>query len=345
MRPLVSRTITAITVVLAVVAIVILSGYEIDFAGVTISGISSANASTDNQARLWLSWDKEKTVRDVSLADVTSGLYGLEQASSPKLDLTLYLVAESPAPIDSIGLNLRWATCEMSGDLSLLGVRAATENQDARDMPRGSSDSGLEKIAGQAPMQDGVYSPLDHWSIGSEFLTRIEEQTAAGMYRYVVEMDMVLAGARTLKMLASGISIKHRSGDYQRPGIVSASIGVGWAIEMPPLITEVRGVLNRRAVYSRVTIDGNDLDRLVRLAVVDGNQRRLLPLKVIGHSRDNMVLKFPTKIPRLGMCDLEIGGPNGWISVLPTAIHADTLNTLQPYDEVLEVNVEGAIDE
>jgi hypothetical protein len=273
-------------------------------------GVSVAVAANDTA--LTLSWNADQK-------ETTIGWPGNDGDES--CTITLYLTLVSATPVDSLSMNLRWATREKTGGVRFHGMA-------------GANGEVLTLDPGAKPASGGSFRPLDQWLSDPGFLKQIESGNAETGYRYRLSTRVTLTAARTLKLLASGVNVKSTDGVCQKPGNATASIGEGWALDMPPLITEVKGLLNQVALKSKLTLIGEDLNRLVRFALIDPSNSRALPTKISFNTRERIEMMFTTKSLAPGYNHMEFGAPSGWIDSAKNAVEAVRLDQPQPFDEM-----------
>jgi hypothetical protein len=244
-------------------------------------------------------------------------------AGTARLDQPFFLTIEAEAPLDSLGLQLRWAAREAGGRVEVTGVRAA-------------AGSGWRFTAPAERAVEGHYNAVGAWSVDRDFLESVAVVTPGGRHRYQIGFDAVFAETGAVRLEVANLTVRSAAGDVRQLGRPGLSIGDGWLLELPPVITSISGRLNWRFIRSTITLRGVDLHRLVRIVLIDSKGKRVHP-RYASTSRERVDLFFANKAATLGWCDLEIGTPEGTLDTLRGAIELAMLQEPQPTDTNLGV--------
>ncbi|MCK4305572.1 MAG: hypothetical protein KAY24_15145 [Candidatus Eisenbacteria sp.] len=282
---------------------------------IALLGAALPSAAQTTGSSAWLSWRA-----DERLAEIPWPGTGREGA------LPLYFTVELDQPIDSLGFNLHWATGEPGGRVEVRAVRSSAQ---------APSVWHYQPHDGEA--HAGNYRALGTWLSDRGFLAQIATSTPEGRVRYDLVLDLVISGARSLRIEASRITVAMSNGEVQRLGNSAVSMDGGWARQVAPLITRISGVLNRTYIQSVLSVYGENLDRLVRFVLIDEEGKRFYPVDVRSHSRERVDLVFVTKELTPGWIDVEIGAPDGNLDTLRSAVLDAALEYHQPGDTNLGI--------
>ena len=272
--------------------------------GVLCLTMAGAVASADD-ATAYLSWDAaERVMTREALGDGSA---------------LIYLTVEASMPLDSLGFHLRWVARDPGTRLALTGIRP-------------TDGAGWVFAPGQESASEGAIAPIGDWLSDPGLLKRVTEPTVEGKWRVQVVLEIEVASVLAARWEASHLTVKTVSGEVLNLGDPAVHVGGGWLLRMQPMITSVEGILNQRFIKSRLYVRGFDLDRLVRFVLLDERGRRVHPARVAIHTPESLELDFVTKSVAEGLCDIEIGNPEGGLDTLRAAVEARGLEHRQPGD-------------
>jgi hypothetical protein len=276
--------------------------------------------------RAWLSWDREKVVRRVAepraewVVSPAADAGDSAKVHDHRLRATLYLNVAVAEPLDSLGMHLRWLAAETEGRVTMLGV--VTDGWEESGTPR-EPDS----VAA-----DGFRLLLPTWLSRAGLLRDVAARGPQGEWRYCLPLTIEISGGRSFRFAAGGLVVRTVDGEIMNLGEPQASVGEGWMLRFPPLLTEISGRLNKRFIASTLTLRGLELDRLVGLVLIDHRGDRLFPAGVTLLSPRRVEFAFGNGRAASGLCDIEYAGPDGCTQRLTGVVQAAFLSERLPGD-------------
>ncbi len=212
---------------------------------------------------------------------------------------TAYLTVIAAGPVDSLGFNLRWAARRPDAELTVRGLRPFAET-DASEQDRPAGADAWQRHARPEASDENRLTMLHEWLSDPGFLATLGAEGPSGEIEYRLAIDFEMRGAGSVRIEATNVTVQYAGGERRQLGSPAISVGDGWMLRLPPVITSVEGVLNRRFLQSVIWLEGNDLDRVVELTVVDVNGKRVHPLSVESRSREHLELRFTNRSFDLG---------------------------------------------
>ncbi len=239
----------------------------------------------------------------------------------PDNPVQVHLTIDGEEPADSLGFRLRWATSDLGAAVRVVGLRAA-----------GTHPTDLTNRPADAAASNGSFRPLERILSHPDYLREIGIDTPQGFVRYPLVLDLEITGATAMRLQVHGVSAKVGGGHVVQLGNPTVSAGGGWMLTLPPQLTEAKRILNRGVIRSILTFEGIDLDRVVRLRLIDSMDRFVYPGRISAQSAEAIEVVFTTKVAAEGHCALELGFPDGLTVTLPGAVESKPLDYRQPGD-------------
>jgi len=246
----------------------------------------------------WLSWDARELIGE-----------GPEPEGGA-LRATVFLHVAVAEPLDSLGCALRWLASDPGAEIALRGVGPQPSSMRPEFVP-------ADTAAGAEPR-----AALNAWTSSAGYLAEVAQRDEDGVWWYRIGFDLEGGGVRALRVVASRLTARLSSGEELNLGAPEASLGSGWQLQAPPLITGLQGRLNKRFLRSVLAVRGVDLDRLVGLELLDSQGRRILPVGLDLLSPHRLEVTFANSQVSEGPCDLVYHGPDGVPRRLERAVRA-----------------------
>ncbi len=273
--------------------------------------VSDARAQDTGTASL--SWSASERVTNLARLDAP--------------ETAVYLTVETAQPIDSLGFQLRWAARQPDAWVAVLGLRAVA----------GESEAAWQMVPKSGQMAMRTFRALDEWLSEPGFLASIREERPGGGWRYRIGIALGVEHLTAARLEASGVTARLADGTPQQLGSPGISVGPGWTIELPPLVSQVTGVVNQRYLQSSIRLNGVDLDRLSEVVLVDAAGRRFHPVRIESRSAERIELCFANRIIGPGLARLVYRDPSCVADSLSDAIEVAVLDERQAGDTNLGV--------
>lgn len=242
-------------------------------------------------------------------------------------ETAVYLTVDTAQPIDSLGFQLRWAARQPDAWMAVLGLRGLAE----------PSNAPWQMVPKNGQMAFRTFRALDEWLSEPGYLASIREDGPAGGGRYRLAIALAVENLVAARIEASGVTVRFADGTRRQLGSPAVSVGTGWTIEHPPLVSEVTGVVNQRFLQSNIRITGVDLDRLSEIMLVDAAGGRFHPVRFQSWSTEAIEVCFPNRVVATGLARLVYRDPNCVTDSLNNAIEVAVLEERQPGDTNLGV--------
>jgi hypothetical protein len=243
----------------------------------------------------------------------------------PRLDApetAVYLTVDTAQPIDSLGFQLRWAARRPDGRVSVLGLRAVA----------GETQVPWQIVPKSEQMAFRTFRALDEWLSDPGYLASIREEVPGGGSRYRIAIAMAVERLAAARIEANGVTVRHVDGTIRQLGSPGVSVGQGWTLQHPPLVSTVTGALNFRYLQSRIRIAGADLDRISEILLVDATGKRFHPIRFDSRSPEQIEMSFANRVIGMGLARLVFRDPNCVADSLGNAVDVAVLEDRQPGD-------------
>lgn len=262
-----------------------------------------------------LSWDAKEVVRDL---DRIPAEWQVVRATGETTGVRggLHLSITAAQPLDSLHLVLRWVSADEGAYLEFHGWS-----------PGRAGDRAAAPASGQViAFGERLYSyrPLAHWETEGSLLREAAERDPGGQWSYRLIGHLTLHGNPTAawRIAAAVVTGWSESGETVQLGSPSVSLGGGWQLQFPPLLTELAGRINKRFISGRMTLRGVGFDRLVGIWLRDASGRDCYPTRVDRISDRRIDLAFGNTGVAEGVCDLYLQDPDGAVQRFEGAVLA-----------------------
>ncbi|MBD3235717.1 MAG: hypothetical protein GF330_03340 [Candidatus Eisenbacteria bacterium] len=151
-------------------------------------------------------------------------------------------------------------------------------------------------------------------------------------YRLVGHFALRASEGVAVRIAAAALRGWTAAGEPVSLGSPTISLGGGWRLVFPPLLSEVEGRVNKRFIASRLVLRGVDLDRLAGVWLCDAEGEEIYPIAVDRISPRRIELTIGNTAVDEGPCDLCLQDPSGRVQRFARAITAAYLDEVAPGD-------------
>lgn len=277
---------------------------------------ATAPARADLAGHATLSWSPDEALAHID--------WPIEGAGPAHAFLDLYLTVNVSSPVDSLGFFLRWAAEQAGAEMRLVGI-TSLDGQVAADL----------SVRGPHRVQERRLQVATDVVSVAELLAKVALPQADGTWRYPLRLQLACDGGPMTRLQAYGVVARGPTGKVVQLGSPAVSSSGGWRLLLPPQVTAVENVINRRFLVSDLTLHGLDLDQVAGLVIIDSHGRRVPPNLLKSRVNEQMTVTVPSKLVKAGPCVLELVSGNCLEQRIAGILEATVLDIRQPGDDNL----------